>query len=211
MNDIEQILNNNQQWAETIKQEQPDFFAQLAKGQSPKYLYIGCSDSRAPVEQLMGLNSGDIFVHRNVGNVVAHNDLSVLSVIQFAVETLKVEHIIVTGHYGCGGVEASVDGSELGMMDNWLRYIRDVYVKHQDELDAIEEREARYNKLCELNVIEQVANLCNTSPVRQAWNRGQKLSVYGLIYSIAEGRLHNLNVTVDETYADFTPRLSASA
>lgn len=211
MNDIEQLLNNNQQWAEAIKQEQPDFFAQLAKGQSPKYLYIGCSDSRTPVEQFMGLNSGDIFVHRNVGNVVAHNDLSVLSVIQFAVEALKVEHIIVTGHYGCGGVEASVDGSELGLMDNWLRYIRDVYVKHQDELDAIEEREARYNKLCELNVIEQVANLCNTSPVRQAWNRGQKLSVYGLIYSIAEGRLHNLNVTVDETCADFIPRLSASA
>lgn len=207
MSELEQILKNNEQWANSIREKNPTFFSDLAKAQSPEYLCIGCSDSRAPVEQIMGLQPGDIFVHRNVGNQVVPSDLNTLSVIQFAVEALKVKHIIVKGHYECGGVKASVDGTQMGMMDNWLRHIRDVYVKHEQELDNITDMHQRYNRLCELNVIEQVANVCNTSVVRQAWANGHHLQVHGLIYSLKEGSLHNLHVTADEKSAELQVKL----
>lgn len=205
MNELARIFNNNEEWAEAIKQEQPDFFEQLVGQQTPEYLWIGCSDSRVPANQIMGLMPGEVFVHRNIANLVVHTDLNCLSVIQFAVEVLKVKHILVTGHYGCGGVKAAVDGSELGLIDNWLRHIRDVYRLYRNELDAIDNMEQRYDKLCELNVIEQVANVCNTTIVREAWERGQKLAVHGCVYSIKDGLLKDLYVTMNEN----SPELSA--
>ncbi|MFM2484408.1 carbonate dehydratase [Celerinatantimonas yamalensis] len=198
MSELARIFDNNEQWATAIKNEQPDFFEQLVGQHNPEYLWIGCSDSRVPANQIMGLMPGEVFVHRNIANVVVHTDLNCLSVIQFAVEVLKVKHILVTGHYGCGGVKAAVDGSELGLIENWLRHIRDVYRLHRGELDAITDMQERYDKLCELNVIEQVANVCQTTIVRDAWNKGQKLSVHGCVYSLKDGLLRDLNVTVNE-------------
>ncbi|CAG9000689.1 MAG: Carbonic anhydrase 2 [Candidatus Celerinatantimonas neptuna] len=207
MNELARIFNNNEEWAEAIKQEQPDFFEQLVDQQTPEYLWIGCSDSRVPANQIMGLMPGEVFVHRNIANLVVHTDLNCLSVIQFAVEVLKVKHILVTGHYGCGGVKAAVDGSELGLIDNWLRHIRDVYRLYRNELDAIDNMEHRYDKLCELNVIEQVANVCNTTIVREAWKRGQKLAVHGCVYSIKDGLLKDLNVTINEKSPELSTKL----
>lgn len=196
-NELQHLLKNNIEWAEKIKAEDPEFFLKLSRQQSPEYLWIGCSDSRVPANELVGLLPGELFVHRNVANVVVHTDLNCLSVIQFAVEVLKVKHIMVVGHYGCGGIKAALDNSDHGLIDNWLRNIKDVYKQYRDEVDAIEDGTGRVDRLCELNVIEQVANVCHTTIVQNAWKAGQELTVHGWIYSIKEGILRDLGVTFD--------------
>ena len=196
MNDLDQLFENNARWAEAIKQEDPTFFEQLAKQQAPEYLWIGCSDARVPANEIVGMLPGDLFVHRNVANVVLHTDLNCLSVIQYAVDVLKVKHILVTGHYGCGGVRASMRDDQLGLIDGWLRTIRDLYYEHRAHLATLPSEEERVDRLCELNVIQQVANVSHTTIVQNAWHRGQPLSVHGCIYGIKDGLWKNLNVTV---------------
>jgi len=193
---LKNLFDSNKKWAEKIKESDPDFFAKLSQQQKPEYLWIGCSDSRVPSNQIVDLMPGEIFVHRNIANVVIHTDLNCLSVIQYAVEVLKIKHIIVCGHYGCGGVQAALAKRAYGLIDTWLRHIKDVYRHYQDELDAITDENEKLNRLCELNVIEQVANVCHTSIVQKAWEAGQKLSVHGWIYSIEDGILKNLDVCV---------------
>ncbi len=193
---LESLFRSNRAWADRIRAEQPDFFRQLAKQQNPKFLWIGCSDSRVPANEIVGLMPGEVFVHRNIANVVVHTDLNCLSVVQFAVDVLKVEHIMVVGHYGCGGVRAALFGDRLGLVDNWLHHIHDVRDKHAEALQAIGLSDERANRLCELNVIEQVANVCQTTIVRDAWERGQELAVHGWIYGLNNGLLRDLNVTV---------------
>ena len=193
---LEQLLKNNRNWSENIKSERPDFFERLAEIQTPKYLWIGCSDSRISANMCVGLYPGEIFVHRNVANVVVHTDLNCLSVIQFAVEALKVEHIIVCGHYGCGGVKAALDGARLGLIDNWLRHIQDVARKHEHHLSAIEDGKARWDKLCEMNVVEQVLNVCETTIVHDAWQRGHPLAVHGWIYDLSDGIIRELGISI---------------
>ncbi len=193
---LSHLFDNNKAWATRIRQQDPDFFTTLSLQQSPKYLWIGCSDSRVPANQIVGLNPGELFVHRNVANLVVHTDLNCLSVMQFAVEILKVEHIIVCGHYGCSGVQAALRGDRLGLSDNWLRHIQDVRQKHENTL-ANAGGEAS-DRLCEFNVIEQVANVCATTIARDAWERGQKLSVHGWIYGLHDGLLRDLDVTRDK-------------
>lgn len=193
---LEVLFKNNRDWAARIRAERPDFFEQLAKQQSPKFLWVGCSDSRVPANEIVGLMPGEVFVHRNIANVVVHTDLNCLSVIQFAVDVLKVEHIMVVGHYGCGGVRAALFGDRIGLADNWLHHVNDVRDKHADALAAIGLSDARANRLCELNVIEQVANVCQTTIVRDAWERGQDVAVHGWIYGLHDGQLRDLNVTV---------------
>lgn len=192
MAQLDELFDNNQAWSEKIKQDDPEFFHKLSKQQSPEYLWIGCSDSRVPANQLLGLLPGDIFVHRNIANVVIHTDLNCQSVMAYAVGVLKVKHVIVTGHYGCGGVKAAMGSESVGMLDNWLRNIRDVYHKHQDEVIAITDEDARFDRLCELNVANSVANVAHTSIVQQAWKEGQELSIHGLIYDIKDGKLKPL-------------------
>jgi len=194
---INHLFDNNKAWAARIRQQDPDFFTTLSLQQSPKYLWIGCSDSRVPANQIVGLNPGELFVHRNIANLVVHTDLNCLSVMQFAVEILKVEHIIVCGHYGCSGVQAAFRGDRLGLSDNWLRHIQDVRQKHEEAL-ANAEGEAS-DRLCELNVIEQVANVCETTIARDAWERGQQLAVHGWIYGLNDGLLRDLQVTRDKS------------
>lgn len=201
MSNIDHLFENNRQWAEKIKQEDPEFFNTLAKQQNPEYLWIGCSDSRVPANQLMGLMPGEVFVHRNIANQVIHTDLNCLSVIQYAVEYLKVKHIIVCGHYGCGGVLASMDNDNYGLIDNWLRHIEDVYRFHKDKLDSVEDHQDRFNTLCELNVIEQVANVTNTTIIRDAWKRDQPLTVHGFVYNLKDGILKDLEVSTDGSNA----------
>lgn len=193
---VKQLFDNNREWAKTIVLEQPDFFEQLSKQHNPEYLWIGCSDSRVPANEIINLPPGEVFVHRNIANVVVHTDLNCLSVIQYAVEVLRVKHIIVCGHYGCGGIRAAMEPVVHGLIDNWLRHIRDVYRFHRNELDAIEDPEQRKDRLCELNVIEQVANVCNTTIVQDAWEFEQELTVHGWIYSLEDGLLQDLGVTV---------------
>ena len=193
MNDIENLLEANKKWAERIKQSDPEFFSNLAQQQRPKYLWIGCSDSRVPANQIVGLLPGEIFVHRNVANLVVHTDLNCLSVIQFAVDVLQVKHIIVTGHYGCGGVIAAMHNKRLGQIDNWLRHIKDVRTKHRRLLERYP-LEMRAKKLCELNVIEQVMNVCETTVVQDAWARRQPLTVNGWIYSLEDGLIRDLGM-----------------
>jgi carbonic anhydrase len=193
---LKHLFDNNLAWAAQMRSADPDFFAKLAAQQAPDYLWIGCSDSRVPANQIVGLLPGQLFVHRNVANVVVHTDFNCLSVIQFAVEILEVKHIIVCGHYDCGGVRAALHDSELGLIDNWLRHIRDVHQKHQDALKAIRSDSERLDRLCELNVIEQVSNVCYTTSVQSAWRRGRALAVHGWIYGIQDGRLRDLNVCV---------------
>lgn len=184
----------------------PDFFRKLAGQQTPEYLWIGCSDSRVPANEIIGLLPGEVFVHRNVANIVVHTDLICLSVIQYAVEVLKVKHIIVCGHYGCGGVRAATESRELGLIDNWLRHIKDIYQKHSPLLEAILDEQQRANRLCELNVIEQAKNVCHTTIVQRAWERGQSLAVHGWIYGLHDGFLKDLRVSItspdeiDEVY-----------
>lgn len=196
-NELQHLLKNNVEWAEKIKAEDPEFFLKLSRQQSPEYLWIGCSDSRVPANELVGLLPGELFVHRNVGNVVVHTDFNCLSVLQFAVEVLKVKHVMVVGHYGCGGVKAAMENSDHGLIDNWLRNIKDVYKQYRDELDAIDDGTARVDRLCELNVVQQVANVCHTTIVQNAWRAGQELTIHGWIYSIEEGILRDLGATFD--------------
>lgn len=177
-----------------MKARQADFFELLAQQQSPEYLWIGCSDSRLPPNEILGLMPGELFVHRNVANVVTHTDFNCLSVIEFAVEVLKVKHIIVCGHYGCGGVQAALRNLELGLIDNWLRHVRDVYVTHKAPLAGVSDEASRWDKLCELNIVEQVHNVCNTTIVQSAWKRGQQLAVHGWVYGLRDGLLRDLNV-----------------
>lgn len=197
MSSLDHLLASNREWAENILRQDPDFFRKLADQQSPDYLWIGCSDSRVPANQIVGLLPGELFVHRNVANVVVHTDLNCLSVMQFAVDLLKVKHIIVCGHYGCSGVGAALRRSRLGLSDNWLRHVQDVREKHTPRLQALPEAAAA-RRLCELNVIEQVMNVCQTSIACDAWERGQPLSVHGWIYGIENGRVRNLGITVED-------------
>jgi carbonic anhydrase len=193
---LENLFDNNRKWAEKIKKSNPDFFTELSRQQKPEYLWIGCSDSRVSSNQIVDLMPGEIFVHRNIANVVIHTDLNCLSVIQYAVEVLKIKHIIVCGHYGCGGIQAALGKKAIGLIDTWLQHIKDVYRYHQEELDAIADKQERLNRLCELNVIEQVANVSSTSIVQKAWESGQELSVHGWIYSLEDGIIKDLNVCV---------------
>lgn len=198
MSDLKKLLENNRNWSASIKEKDPNFFPSLSKQQGPNYLWIGCSDSRVPANDIVGLLPGELFVHRNVANVVVHTDLNCLSVIQYAVDVLKVEHIIVCGHYGCGGVHAATKGKELGLIDNWLRHVSDVKNKHSKYLEQLDNDADLINHMCELNVIEQVVNVCKTSLVRDAWSRNQKLSVHGWVYSLEDGLLKDLGITVSE-------------
>lgn len=194
MNQLKRLYDNNVAWAEKIKKNKPNFFSDLSKQQSPEYLWIGCSDSRVVSEQLVGLQPGELFVHRNIANVVVPTDLNCLSVIQFAVEVLKVKHIIVCGHYGCGGVKASMQAIEHGLIDNWLCHIKSVHQKNEDELLAIDDETQRLDRLCELNVIEQVNNISHTTIVQRAWRNNKELSIHGCIYTLETGILKDLNV-----------------
>jgi carbonic anhydrase len=195
MTSIQHLFDNNQQWADKIKKEDPDFFKRLSEQQNPEYLWIGCSDSRVPANDLLGMAPGEVFVHRNIANQVIHTDLNCLSVIQFAVENLKVKHIIVCGHYGCGGIIASIDKQRHGLIDNWLGHIKDVYRFHKEQLDAVSDHKTKIDLLCELNVIEQVANVCNTTTLVNAWKRDQGVTVHGFVYNLHDGILKNLNVS----------------
>ncbi|MBD1582412.1 carbonate dehydratase [Pseudoalteromonas sp. S16_S37] len=188
---LDHLLSNNQQWAKRTRQRDPEFFKKLSGQQNPDYLWIGCSDSRVPANEIVDLMPGELFVHRNVANVVVHTDHNCLSVMQYAVEVLKVEHIMVVGHYGCGGVQAVLDEARFGLIDNWLRHVADVKEKHQALLTAIEQRK-RYAALCELNVIDQVRNVCLTNVVQDAWERNQELTIHGWVYGLEDGLLHEV-------------------
>ncbi|MGY0217961.1 carbonate dehydratase [Endozoicomonadaceae bacterium StTr2] len=199
MKRLEHLFKQNQEWAENIKADNPDFFTNLAAQQTPEYLWIGCSDSRVPANQLTGLLPGDIFVHRNVANLVVHTDVNSLSVLQYAVDVLQVKHVIVCGHYGCGGILAAMRGETSGLIDNWLLNVQDVYDKYQSQVDAIEDDGARADYMCEINVAEQVTNLCKTSIIRDAWGRGQQVAVHGWIYSISDGLLRDLDLCIEKS------------
>lgn len=196
MSKLDNLFIKNREWADSITREQPDFFETLSKQQKPDYLWIGCADSRVPANEIVNLMPGEVFVHRNIANVVVHSDLNCLSVIQFAVDVLKVKHIMVVGHYGCGGIHAALGTEEHGLIDNWLRHIKDVYRFHKEELDAEKDEKRKFDLLCELNVVEQVSNVCQTSIVQKAWRRGQELHVHGWVYGINNGLIKDLDVTV---------------
>ena len=195
MHGLKHLFEQNQSWAEAIKRRDPEFFQILSRQQSPEYLWIGCSDSRVPANEIIGLLPGEVFVHRNLANVVVHTDLNCLSVIQFAVDVLKVKHVMVVGHYGCGGVQAVVKCQRVGLADNWLRYVQDVRDKHDGCLCRLPDDTARSARLCELNVIEQAANVCTTTIVQDAWARGQELTVHGWIYGLRDGLLRDLQTS----------------
>ena len=204
-----QLFDNNRAWSARMTASDPEFFARLAQQQAPEYLWIGCSDSRVPANEIVDLAPGELFVHRNVANVVVHADLNCLSVLQFAVDVLKVKDVIVCGHYGCGGVNAALNDIQVGLADNWLRHVKDVRDKHAELLAGIEDPSVRLDRMCELNVIEQVSNVCQTTVVQDAWARGQQLAVHGWIYRLQDGLLHDLRMCV--TCADELPALHASA
>jgi carbonic anhydrase len=193
---LSRLFANNRAWAEEMARREPDFFARLAGQQAPQYLWIGCSDSRVPANQIVGLMPGEMFVHRNVANLVVHTDLNCLSALQFAVEVLRVRHVIVCGHYGCGGVLAALRDDHLGLIDNWLRHVQDVRSKHHMRLARLPAEKQRHDRLCELNAIEQVVNVCHTTVVREAWARGQELAVHGWIYSLRDGLLRDLAMCI---------------
>jgi carbonic anhydrase len=197
MKDLHRLLDQNRAWAENIKASDPDFFQNLSKQQSPRFLWIGCADSRVPSTQLAGMKPGEMFVHRNVANLVVHTDFNCLSVMQYAVDVLKVEHIIVCGHHGCGGVKAAMDNVQFGLIDNWLRHVQDVIHEHEETLAKIDDLDERFDRLCELNVIEQVRNVARTTIVQSAWQRGQELGVHGWIYGLQDGLLRDLGVSID--------------
>jgi carbonic anhydrase len=206
MTTLDRLLKSNKEWAETISQENPDFFKKLSQQQNPEYLWIGCSDSRVPANQIVGLMPGEVFVHRNVANQVIHSDLNCLSVVQFAVEVLKVKHIIVTGHYGCGGVHAAYDDSRHGLVDNWLSHVKDVHYKHMNEISKLEPDAAK-DRLCELNVMEQVRNLARTTVVRDAWKKDQELYLHGFVYGLGNGLINDLGIdigSIDDLKNQFT-------
>jgi carbonic anhydrase len=201
---LEHLFASNREWAERIRKQDPDFFPTLARQQFPTYLWIGCSDSRVPANQIVGLPPGELFVHRNIANLVVHADLNCLSVMQFAIDVLKVKHVIVCGHYGCSGVGTALRGERVGLADNWLGHLNDVRHKHAAAIAKYDDRDAARDKLCELNVVEQVANVCQTTIARDAWDRGQELVVHGWIYGIQNGLLRDLSVTV-ANYAETFP------
>lgn len=196
---LNNLFDNNRRWASQITQRDPEFFAKLSRQQSPEYLWIGCADSRVPANEIVDLLPGELFVHRNVANVVVHTDLNCLSVMQYAVDVLKVKHIIVCGHYGCGGVRAALRGDRVGLSDNWLRHVQDVRQKHEAKLASLADEHSRCDRLCDLNVIEQVVNVCQTTVVQDAWLRDQSLSVHGWVYGLQDGLLRNLQVTVTDS------------
>lgn len=209
---LPELIENNRRWAQSMVEHDAGYFARLADHQSPEFLWIGCSDSRVPANQIVGLDPGEVFVHRNIANVVVHSDFNCLSVLEFAVEVLKVKHVIVCGHYGCSGVRAAGENHHLGLIDNWLRHIRDVRQKHDMVLSRITDESVRADRLCELNVIEQVRNVCHTTVVQEAWERGQELSVHGWIYAVQDGLIKDLDVTttnqaeIDEAYRIVTSK-----
>ncbi len=196
MKTLDDLLAKNRAWAAEIEAREPGFFQTLSKQQTPQYLWIGCSDSRVPSNRIIAVAPGELFVHRNVANVVVHTDLNCLSVIQYAVDVLRVKHLIVCGHYGCGGVKAALQNSRLGLIDNWLRHVQDVREKHEALLAGIDDESERLDKLCELNVIEQVTNVCQTTIVQGAWERKQELNVHGWIYGLTDGLIRDLHVSV---------------
>jgi carbonic anhydrase len=198
MSNLDDLLQRNRAWSEALSAQDPLFFKRLSEQQAPKYLWIGCSDSRVPANQIIDMAPGEVFVHRNVANVVVHTDLNALSTIQFAVDVLKVAHILVVGHYGCGGVQAVLEERRLGLVDNWLRHVADVKHKHAGALAQFADPHERHARLCELNVIEQALNVCQTTVVQDAWDRGQDLSVHGWIYSLRDGRVRDLGVHVSD-------------
>jgi carbonic anhydrase len=194
--ELGELFNTNRQWAEAIERRTPGFFTRLQNQQAPQYLWIGCADSRVPANDIVGLLPGELFVHRNVANVVVHSDLNCLSVIQFAIDLLKVQHIIVVGHYGCSGVRAALENIRIGLADNWLRHVQDVRNKHRTFIESLDQDETRLAALCELNVLEQALSVCDTTVVRDAWTRGQKVVVHGWIYGLHNGLLEDLRMTV---------------
>ena len=209
MHPLNELFERNRAWAGRLRQQDPDFFLKLSRQQTPQYLWIGCSDSRVPATEIVDLMPGEMFVHRNVANLVVHTDLNCLSVMQFAVDILKVRHIIVTGHYGCGGVLAAWRRERVGLVDNWLRHIRDVRHKHEERLDSIGDDTKAANCLCELNVVEQVLNVCHTTIMRDAWERGQEIAVHGWIYGTHDGLIRDLGITV-EAAAQINPAYQAA-
>ena len=202
---LPQLFDNNRAWAERVTRDDPEFFSRLARQQAPRYLWIGCSDSRVPANQITGLGPGEMFVHRNVANVVVHSDLNCLSVMQYAVDVLQVTDVIVCGHYDCGGVLAALRNDRLGLIDNWLRHVQDVAAKHKAELDALPGQAERHHRLCELNVLEQVANVSQTTVVSEAWARGRALAVHGWIYKVTDGLLRDLGLCVTGPDAALRP------
>jgi carbonic anhydrase len=194
--DLERLFEQNRQWIESVTKADPDYFSRLVDQQNPEYLWIGCSDSRVPANQIVGLKPGEVFVHRNIANIVVHTDFNALSVIQFAIDRLKVKHIIVVGHYGCSGIAAAMNNIRIGLADNWIRHIKDVHDKHHHELCAIEEENARLDRLCELNVLEQVINIGETNIVQDAWAKGQTISIHGCIYRLHDGLLKDLHTSI---------------
>jgi carbonic anhydrase len=212
MPSLSHLFDNNRAWSERIRASDPEFFPRLSRQQRPRYLWIGCADSRVPANEIVDLAPGELFVHRNLANVVVHSDLNCLSVMQFAVEVLQVEHIIVCGHYGCSGVAAALQNQRVGLADNWLRHVQDVHAKHDAKLAELFEMPRRIDRLCELNVIEQVANVCQTTIVRDAWERGQQLAVHGWAYGLKDGLVRDLGTTVTkpaETAAAYQAALAA--
>ncbi len=196
VNSLDHLIDNNRAWAQKILRQDPDFFKRLSKQQSPRYLWIGCSDSRVPANEIVGLPPGELFVHRNVANVVVHTDLNCLTVMQFAVDVLKVEHIIVCGHYGCSGVRSAMSNDRIGLADNWLRHVQDIREQHAATLQGLTDGAVRADRLCELNVLEQVSHVCETTITRDAWERGQSLTVHGWIYGLNDGLVRDLSYSV---------------
>ncbi len=197
VNSLQNLFDNNRQWAESVRTSDPGFFEKLAAQQNPEYLWIGCSDSRVPANQIVGLPPGEVFVHRNIANMVVHTDFNCLTVLQYAIQVLQVKHIMVVGHYNCGGVLAAYENNDNGMIDNWLRNIKDVLHVHRKRINALQDKDARVDLLCELNVMTQVANVCHTSILQNAWSRGQRVDVHGWIYSLKDGLLQDLGCSVN--------------
>lgn len=196
MKTLSHLFKSNTQWAEDIEKEHPGFFSELVKQQNPEYLWIGCADSRVPANEIVGLMPGELFVHRNVANLVNHTDLNLLSVLQYAVDVLQVKHVMVVGHYGCGGVRAAMEDKPLGLIDNWLRQVRELYLRHRAEVDALPTVHERVNRLCELNVQRQVMNVIHTTVVQEAWRRGQPVNVHGWVYALSDGLLRDMKLSV---------------
>jgi len=197
--DLERLFEQNRSWIKKVTDDDPDYFSRLVDQQNPEYLWIGCSDSRVPANQIVGLKPGEVFVHRNIANMVVHTDFNALSEIQFAIDRLKVKHIIVVGHYGCSGIEAAMNNVRIGIADNWIRHIKDVHDKHNRELSNIHDQHKRLDRLCELNVLEQVVNIGQTNIVQDAWLKGQGISIHGCIYSLCDGVLMDLDTTVTDS------------
>lgn len=209
MSSTSDLLQHNRDWADRISAEDPEFFERLSRQQAPEYLWIGCSDSRVPANQIIDMAPGEVFVHRNIANVVVQSDLNCLSVVQFAVDVLKVKHILVVGHYGCGGVHAALHGKRLGLCDNWIRHVGNVAETHGGFLSSVGDTELQHDRLCELNVLEQVINVCHTTVLQDAWLRGQEVAVHGWVYTLRDGRVHDLGVDIDSLDA-IEPRYKAA-